>query len=329
MKNLKVVFTVIFCSFFFSSLTNATTTSISQKVDTRLVYNIISKVNQLHLDVMGGSKKAKTQVWMYTPNTSSAQQWKFETAGEGYYYIKAMCSGMYLDIPGASKKSGTTVWQYKLNRTDAQKWKLIDAGDGYFYIQAKISGLYLDVQGGRKASKTPVWQYKLNRSDAQKWKLKPIKSKPQKLSNMNKAVNASLSGPAINEIKLFGHEFNFWKTIKVTKKGSHKVVTGRFSHAIKFARNDKYYFTATFDSKGKLISFERKIKEGFAIVTPIIKFVANELVGNIPVIGNQVQVTDSHIDYLAKAASGKLGKTSWEKAADEIALILAVAALKK
>lgn len=152
---------------------------------------------------------------------------------------------------------------------------------------------------------------------------------PKEPSTIIKAVNASLYGPNLDEAKLFGHEFNFWQTVKVTKEGSNKIVTGRFSHAISFARNDKYHFTAKFDSKANLISFEREIEEGFKIITPVVKYVANELVAKVPIIGGHVYVTDSHIDYLAQVARGELGKTSWEKAADEIALIIAIGALSQ
>lgn len=152
---------------------------------------------------------------------------------------------------------------------------------------------------------------------------------PKAPSTISKAVDASLYGPNVDEAKLFGHEFNFWKTVQVTKEGSNKIVTGRFSHAISFARNDKYFFTAKFDAKGQLISFQRNIEEGFKIITPIVKYAANELVSKVPVIGGHIYVSDEHIDYLAKVVTGGLGKPSWEKAADEIALIIAVAALGK
>lgn len=135
---------------------------------------IESKVSRLHLDVKMGSLAAKTLVWMFSPNGTAAQQWKFENAGGGYYYIKSRRSGLYLDVQGGSKQPKAMIWQFPLNRSDAQKWKPIPAGNGHYYLQAKVSGLYLNVQGGRKETKTPVWQYALNRSDAQKWKLKVV-----------------------------------------------------------------------------------------------------------------------------------------------------------
>jgi hypothetical protein len=316
MKNVNQIILAIVAMLFLS-------TSLRAGPSSKNYFFIQAKVSKRSLS-NSNSLKARTPI-VQRAGPHDSQRWQFISAGGGYYYIVSKKSGLYLDVKGGSKASKTIVWQYARNGSDAQKWKLKGAGKGYYYIQSKISNLYLDVRGGSKSDGATIWQYKLNRTDSQKWKL----INAGKVSKINRAKSAFFYGPAINEVKLLGHEFNFWKTIKVTKKGSQKVVTGRFSHAIKFARNDKYYFTATFDSKGKIISFKRNIKEGFAIVTPLIKFAANELVGKIPLVGSQIHVTDSDIDYLVNLANNKLGKTTWEKAADEIALILAVAALDK
>ncbi|MFK8004990.1 MAG: RICIN domain-containing protein [Saprospiraceae bacterium] len=316
MKNVNQIILAIIVMLCFSS-------SLRAGPSSKDYFFIQAKVSKRSLS-NSNSLKAKTPI-VQRAGPQDSQRWRFISAGGGYYYIISKKSGLYLDVKGGSKASKTIVWQYPRNGSNAQKWKLVKAGKGYYYIQSKISNLYLDVRGGSKSGGATIWQYKLNRTDSQKWKL----IKAGKVSKINRAKSAFLYGPSIDEVKLLGHEFNFWKTVKVTKKGSQRVVTGRFSHAIAFARNDKYYFTATFNSKGKMISFKRNIKEGFAIVTPIIKFVANELVGKIPVVGSQIHVTDSDIDYLVSQADKRLGKTSWEKAADEIACILAVAALDK
>lgn len=158
----------------FSCVYLATALHVKAQPTTGQWYEIESKLNKLHLDVQGGSKNAKTTIWMFTPNTTAAQHWMLESADGGYYYIKSKVSGLYLDVKGGNKAAKTPIWQYPLNRTDAQKWKPIPAGGGYYYLQSKLSKLYLDVQGGRKTARTPVWQYPLNRTDAQKWKFKRL-----------------------------------------------------------------------------------------------------------------------------------------------------------
>ena len=137
-------------------------------------YYLESKVNRLHLDVPGHSKKARTEVWMWKNNNSYNQQWMFIPAGHGWYFIKNRNSGLYLDVKMSSKKAGTYIWQYPLNKTNAQKWYLIPTKDGYYHIRSRVSGYYLDVKHSGKTIRTKVWQFPLNYTDAQKWKLKPV-----------------------------------------------------------------------------------------------------------------------------------------------------------
>ncbi|PHN01580.1 RICIN domain-containing protein [Flavilitoribacter nigricans] len=130
-----------------------------------------SKVNRLNLDVQWGSDKANAPIWMYTPNGSTAQEWMFVSAGNGYYLIKSRRSGLYLNVKMESRKSGAFIWQRPKTNAAAQLWKPIDAGNGYFYLQSKLSGLYLDVRGAGMNPQTEVWQHPLNRTDAQKWRM--------------------------------------------------------------------------------------------------------------------------------------------------------------
>ena len=295
--------------------------TLSAKPNTKNYFFIQSKVSKRSLSNQNSLISRVPVVQKAGPQ--DAQRWMFIPAGKGYYYIVSKKSGMYLDVKGGSKAAKTIVWQFPRNETNAQKWKFVKAGGKYYYIQSKGSNLYLDVRGGSKSDGATIWQFPLNKSDAQKWKL----IKAGKVTNINRAKSAILHGPSINEVSLLGHKFNFWKTIKVTNSGSNKIVTGRFSHAVSYAKNDKYYFTATFDANGQLLNFERKIKEGFAIVSPLIEFIANDLVGKIPVVGSRLYVTDATLDVLLEIAERRVGKGIWEKSADEIALILAISAL--
>jgi hypothetical protein len=163
-----------------SSNSSKPSTGTAKKMPTNLKFHIVSKINNLNLDVRGGSKKSGAQIWMYKPNTSSAQHWTFVSAGAGYYRIKSAISGLYLQVDGGGRKSGAAIVQHSKNRSSAQLWKAISAGGDYFYLQSKASGLYLDVRGGGMSSKTPVWQHPLNKTNAQKWRLQKIKATKKK-----------------------------------------------------------------------------------------------------------------------------------------------------
>lgn len=75
------------------------------------------------LDVAGGVRKSGVNVQMYEYNGTDAQQWKFISAGNGYYYIQNKL-GYMLDVSGGSSANGTNVQVYTANSTNSQKWKL-------------------------------------------------------------------------------------------------------------------------------------------------------------------------------------------------------------
>ena len=122
------------------------------------------------LDVKGAGKSNGTNVQIYTPNKTKAQQFKVQKVGK-YYKIINVNSGKALDVKGGSTKNKANIQQYKYNGTKAQLWTFESAGSGYYYLKNVGSGKVLDVAGGKTKNGTNVWQYKLNRSKAQKWKL--------------------------------------------------------------------------------------------------------------------------------------------------------------
>ena len=66
---------------------------------------------------------ANVQQYYYWPDQTSGQQWYFENAGNGYYYIRSAL-GTYLDVQGGVATSGRNIQTYTGNGSAAQKWKL-------------------------------------------------------------------------------------------------------------------------------------------------------------------------------------------------------------
>lgn len=87
-------------------------------------YRLVASHSGKTLDVNGASSKSGTILQQYYWNRSKAQLFRFESAGNGYYYIRSKV-GTYIDAKGAATTNGTPVWMYKLNRRNSQKWKLI------------------------------------------------------------------------------------------------------------------------------------------------------------------------------------------------------------
>lgn len=91
----------------------------------------LAMTNNKVLDVFGGTGYQGCNVGIWDSNGYNAtdnQLWSFESAGNGYYYIKSK-TGFYLDVNGASNANKTNIQVWTGNNTNAQKWKLVSNYD--------------------------------------------------------------------------------------------------------------------------------------------------------------------------------------------------------
>lgn len=110
------------------------------------------------IDVYRGAYGNGTNVGLWDGNTSNAQKFAVEYAGEGSYVITSLATGMRLDVNGASQEAGANIQQWSANASTAQRWKIQSAGNGYYTIQAECSGLYMDIEGGEAVSGANIYQ---------------------------------------------------------------------------------------------------------------------------------------------------------------------------
>ena len=91
-------------------------------------YKIQNVNSNLPMDVHNGSREAGANVKQYPDwmDNNEAQQWYFEDAGNGYYYIHSAL-GTYLDVSGGVSANGQNIQTYTGNESAAQKWKLVKA----------------------------------------------------------------------------------------------------------------------------------------------------------------------------------------------------------
>lgn len=135
------------------------------------VYTIASQISRVKvMDIEGANKNNGAAVQLYTQNSSSAQQFKIDYVGGGYYKIENVSSKKVLDVPGGDKSDGVKLQQYDYNGTDAQLWKFIKTGNNSYFIQSKL-GTYLDLPGASTSDFTKIQTYAFNGSDAQQWDL--------------------------------------------------------------------------------------------------------------------------------------------------------------
>ena len=91
-------------------------------------YSITVKKSGKALDAAGNGSYNGTNVVIYSPNNSEAQQWIIKESGtKGFFEIISKHKNMLLDVAGGSAKAGTNVQLYVRNGSLAQKWKFISA----------------------------------------------------------------------------------------------------------------------------------------------------------------------------------------------------------
>lgn len=128
-------------------------------------YQLVYGPSQKRLDVQGASTTPGTIVWQYNPNDTVAQQFSFEDAGGGHFYIRTHTGSLYLtatptgvieDVkypPGASTGD---------RNPDAQHWLLssnavtVADRDLFTISNAAYPGLVLQPTGGSTNSGVPV-----------------------------------------------------------------------------------------------------------------------------------------------------------------------------
>ncbi len=145
-----------------------TTTAISNSK----TYYIISKGNtSLALDTCGGKTANGTRIWLYSYNSTTAQQFRFKKNSDGTYTIISPRSNKALDIKGGSKSNGAVLQIYSQNGTNAQKWQIKGNSDGTVSFINKGSGKALDVPGASFKSQKYLQQYTSNGTNAQRFYL--------------------------------------------------------------------------------------------------------------------------------------------------------------
>ncbi|SFC24982.1 signal peptide-containing protein, YSIRK family [Streptococcus gallolyticus] len=89
-------------------------------------YSITTNVSGKALDAAGNGSYNGTNVVIYSPNNSEAQQWIIKESNlEGFFEIISKNKNMALDVAGGVAKAGNNVQLYIRNGSIAQRWKFI------------------------------------------------------------------------------------------------------------------------------------------------------------------------------------------------------------
>lgn len=78
----------------------------------------------LNLNVLNGNLGPGGNIILYNAG-DNLEQWYFQYAGDGYYYIISRHSALCLEVSGGSTNEGVNVIQNAINGTDQQLWRLL------------------------------------------------------------------------------------------------------------------------------------------------------------------------------------------------------------
>ncbi|MBR6618518.1 MAG: RICIN domain-containing protein [Oscillospiraceae bacterium] len=146
---------------------------IGAKIDTNYLYTIKNVNSGLYLEVADSAAADGTNVQQ---GTSGARVWKFEDAGDGYYYLYSEVGDgktYLLDLDSGKPDNGTNIGIWSNTSSDAQLFKFVSNGDGSYTICTKVTTdqSVLGVNGGSKEDGANVLQWESNGENDQKWRL--------------------------------------------------------------------------------------------------------------------------------------------------------------
>ena len=102
------------------------------------------------------------------------QQWDFEDAGNGYFYIRSVESGRVLEVSGA-RDGSTVVAPGQQTGRDNQKFRVVDVGSGQSMIVAR-NGKVLDLPNSAKQEGQSMQIWGEHRRDNQRFVFKPVET---------------------------------------------------------------------------------------------------------------------------------------------------------
>jgi hypothetical protein len=107
------------------------------------------------LDLRAEDKKSVQQ---WANGGGRNQQWEFEDAGDGYFYIRSVENGKVLDMGDGRARDGAALIVTDKRDNDNQKWKITDNGGGQYLIVSK-SGKSVESPAGKREDgvKLQVW----------------------------------------------------------------------------------------------------------------------------------------------------------------------------
>ncbi len=142
--------------------------------DATKCYRLTARVSGKAMEVDNGSTTDGAGIKQRSYASKAWQQWKFQSAGSGYYQLAAVHSGKVIDVSGASTADLATVVQWPANGGANQHWQPTKNTEGYYTLMAQHSGKLLDVKNSSTVEGNDIIQYTANGTQAQQWSIDEV-----------------------------------------------------------------------------------------------------------------------------------------------------------
>ena len=113
-----------------------------------------------------------TTLQQWSGSSGLNQQWDFEDAGNGYFYIRSVESGRVLEVAGSRDGSAVVARTQQIGR-DSQKFRIVDAGNGQSLIVAR-NGKVFDLPNSARTEGQSMQLWGEHRRDNQRFVFKPV-----------------------------------------------------------------------------------------------------------------------------------------------------------
>jgi glucosylceramidase len=190
-------------------------------------YNLLARSTGKGLDVPGSSTSSGTTVqqWDISGGGSSNQRWRFESAGNGQYYIRVKHTNMYLALASTSSADGILVQQKSFLNNNTYKWTVTSVGSGYYKIENVYSGKALNVKDNSlvNGGVIQVWTY--GGGTNEQWTLSQIES------SARLAAPVDIEDSSIKSFSVFPNPASSTVTLVAEENGTY-TITGLTGNTI-------------------------------------------------------------------------------------------------
>ncbi|MFE1450533.1 RICIN domain-containing protein [Streptomyces olivaceoviridis] len=172
------------------------------------------------LDAKAAATANGTAVQQYACNGTTAQQWSFADAGDGYVRIgNRNDTNQVADVADVSTADGAAVHLWSYGGGANQQWLPVDDGGGAFHFVNRNSGKCLDDPGASLADSVQFVQYTCNGTAAQRFQVVPV---TQSASNPDLGPNVVVFDPSMSSSTIQGKLDTIFKQQETNQFGSQR-----------------------------------------------------------------------------------------------------------